>query len=177
MLLRGVLEKFEKESPFTVMAHLSLAQALQPEWVNDVFEEHSDGQYTRTLLFSTVVEAMGLVSLGLSPSVHAAAKSLGEKLTVSLTSLYNKINRVHTAVVRALVGGSAERFVPVMEELMPKGHRSVKGLRLRIVDGNHLPASEKRLKPLRKYRGAALPGQALVVYDPDLGLMLDILPW
>jgi IS4 transposase len=177
MLLRGVLERFEKESPFTVMARLSLGQALQPEWVNDVFEKHSDGQYTRELLFSTAVEVMALVSLGLSPSVHAAAKSLGEQLTVSLTSLYNKINGVHTSVVRALVGGSAERFVPVMEELKPKGYRSVKGLRLRIVDGNHLPASEKRLKPLRKYRGAALPGQALVVYDPDLELMLDILPW
>jgi IS4 transposase len=75
------------------------------------------------------------------------------------------------------VGGSAERFVPVMEELKPEGHRSMKGLRLRIVDGNHLAASEKRLKPLRKYRGAALPGQALVVYDPDLGMILDMLPW
>jgi IS4 transposase len=177
MLLRGVLQKFEKDSPFTVMAHLGLVQALQPEWVNEVFEKHSDGQYTRELLFSTTVEVMALVSLGLSPSVHAAAKSLGEQLTVSLTSLYNKINGVHTAVARALVGGSAERFVPVMEELKPKGYRSVKGLRLRIVDGNHLAASEKRLKPLRKYRGAALPGQALVVYDPDLQLMLDVLPW
>jgi IS4 transposase len=177
MLLRGVLSRFEKESPFTVMAHVTLEQALQPEWVNDVFEKHSDGQYTRTLLFSTVVEAMSLVSLGLSPSVHAAAKNLGDQLTVSLASLYNKINGVHTAVVRALVGGSAQRFVPVMEALMPQGHRSIKGLRLRIVDGNHLAASEKRVKPLRKFRGAALPGQALVVYDPDVGMILDMLPW
>jgi IS4 transposase len=177
MLLRGVLERFEKESPFTVMAHLGLSQALRREWVNDVFKENSDGQYTRELLFSTAVEAMALVALGLSPSVHAAAKSLGDQLTVSLTSLYNKINGVHTAVVRGLVAGSAERFVPVMEELKPKSYRSVKGLQLRIVDGNHLSASEKRLKPLRNYRGAALPGQTLVVYDPDLELMLDMLPW
>jgi hypothetical protein len=52
----------------------------------------------------------------------------------------------------------------------------VKGFRLRIVDGNHLAASEKRLKVLRKFRGAALRGQSLVVYDPDLGLVLDVLP-
>jgi IS4 transposase len=177
MLLRGVLERFEKKSPFTVMAHLSLSRALAPEWVNDIFEKHSDGQYTRELLFSTAVDVMSLVALGMSPSVHAAAKGMGEQLTVSLTSLYNKINGVHTAVVRALVSGSAEKFLPVMEELAPKGHRSVKGLRLRIVDGNHLAASEKRLKPLRAYRGAALPGQSLVVYDPDIGLVLDLLPW
>ncbi|MGH8239542.1 MAG: IS4 family transposase, partial [Steroidobacteraceae bacterium] len=42
--------------------------------------------------------------------------------------------------------------------------------------GNHLPASEKRLQPLREYRGAALPGQSLVVYDPDLQLAVDVLP-
>src|SRR5215831_2959441 len=107
MLLRGVLERFQEKSPFTVMAHLSLSRALEAEWVNDIFEKHSDGQYTRELLFSTTVEVMTLVSLGLSPSVHAAAKNMGKQLTVSLTSLYNKINGVHTAVVRALVGGSA----------------------------------------------------------------------
>jgi IS4 transposase len=177
MLLRGVRERFEKESPFTVMAHLNITRALDPEWINDVFERKSDGQYTRELLFSSVVEAMSLVALGLQPSVHAAAKALEEELTVSLASLYNKINGVHPAVTRALVSESAERLLPVMEEIKPKEYRSVKGLRLRIVDGNHHPASEKRLKPLREYRGAALPGQTLVVYDPDLELMTDILPW
>ena len=45
---------------------------------------------------------------------------------------------------------------------------------MRIVDGNHLPASEKRLQPLRGHRGAALPGHSLVVYDPDLGQVCDI---
>ena len=115
MLLRGVLHRFEKESPFTVMAHLGLVQALQPEWVNDVFEKHSDGQYTRTLLFSTVVEAMALVSLGLSPSVHAAAKSLGEQLTVSLTSLYNKIN---DATRRALVMSDQGRKGPTFPQVV-----------------------------------------------------------
>jgi len=43
-----------------------------------------------------------------------------------------------------------------------------------VLDGNHLPASEKRLAPLRGFRGAALPGQSLVVYDPDLGLVVDL---
>ena len=51
---------------------------------------------------------------------------------------------------------------------------SLPGWRLRVLDGNHLPASEKRLAPLRGLRGAALPGQSLVVYDPDLGLVTDL---
>ncbi len=48
------------------------------------------------------------------------------------------------------------------------------GWHLRVLDGNHLPASEKRLAPLRGHRGAALPGQTLVVYDPDSGLVTDL---
>jgi len=38
-----------------------------------------------------------------------------------------------------------------------------------VLDGNHLPASGKRLAPLRSLRGAALPERALVVHDPDSG--------
>ena len=48
------------------------------------------------------------------------------------------------------------------------------GWQLRIVDGNHLPGSQKRLAPLRGHRGAALPGHALVVYDPDLAQVVDL---
>lgn len=40
----------------------------------------------------------------------------------------------------------------------------------------HLPASEKRLAPLRGFRGAALPGHSLVVYDPDIDQVLDLIP-
>src|SRR4051794_27009755 len=66
-----------------------------------------------------------------------------------------------------------ERFVPVMAAL---GNRtSLPDWRVRALDGNHLPASEKRLAPLRGFRSAALPGQSLVAYDPDSALMSDLL--
>jgi hypothetical protein len=45
-----------------------------------------------------------------------------------------------------------------------------------VVDGNCLAPSEKRLKPLRSVRTAALPGRSLVVYDPDTSLVVDVLP-
>ena len=50
------------------------------------------------------------------------------------------------------------------------------GYKVRILDGNHLAATEHRLKELRTYGGGALPGQALVVYDPDLDLVLNVVP-
>ncbi|MGX9220907.1 hypothetical protein ACWV27_21255 [Massilia varians] len=79
-------------------------------------------------------------------------------------------------VIRALVQGSNDRLEPVLNSMQPSRAATVEGYRLRIVDGNHLPASEKRLKPLRQFRGAALPGHSLVVYDPDSGLVIDLLP-
>ena len=176
VILSRVLERFQKKSAITVMAQLGLARALDAKWIDKLFAEHSTSQYTRELLFSTMVDLMSLVSLGLSPSVHAAAKSMGEQLNVAVQSVYNKLNGIEPQVVRALVSGSAERLVPVVQELEFKRAPTVKGFRLRIVDGNHLAASEKRLKVLRKFRGAVLPGQSLVVYDPDLGLVLDVLP-
>ena len=81
MILSRVLERFQKKSAITVMAQLGLARALDAKWIDKLFAEHSTSQYTRELLFSTMVDLMSLVSLGLSPSVHAAAKSMGEQLS------------------------------------------------------------------------------------------------
>ena len=155
------------------MARVALEHALPSEWIDAVFEEHRQRQYSRELLFSTVIELVTLVSLGLRPSLHAAARSL-ETLPVSLGALYDKVNRTEPAVLRALVRGSAERLRPVTTGW--DGGASLPGWQLRVLDGNHLPASEKRLAPLRGHRGAALPGHTLVVYDPDCGLVTDILP-
>jgi IS4 transposase len=172
----AVLERFVEQAPVAVMARLGLQRAISADWVNDVFEQHSNTQYTRELLFSTVVELMSLVALGLRPSLHAAAQKMRKELPVSLTALYDKVNRVEPNVVQALARGSAERLAPVMAPLR-KGHAPwLPGWRVRVVDGNHLPASEKRLAPLRGFRGAALPGHSLVVFDPDAGLVIDLVP-
>jgi IS4 transposase len=95
-------------------------------------------------------------------------------LGVSLQALYDKVNHTEPAVLRALVAGSAARLAPVRTALAAPAPR-LPGYRLRVFDGNHLPASEKRVKPLRGRRAAALPGQTLVVYDPDLDLVVDLI--
>jgi len=148
-----------------------LEHALPAGWIDEVFDEHRERQYSRELLFSTVIELVTLVSLGLRPSLHAAARTM-DTLPVSLAALYDKVNRTEPAILRALVRGSAERLAPVAAAV--DSGMILPGWRLRVLDGNHLPASEKRLAPLRGYRGAALPGQAVVVYDPDSGLVTDL---
>ena len=169
----SVLERFEQHAPASVMARIALEHALPSDWIDTVFEDHRQRQYSRELLFSTVIELVTLVSLGLRPSLHAAARTL-EVLPVSLGALYDKVNRTEPAILRALVRGGAERLGPVAAS-WSRGP-GLPGWRLRVLDGNHLPASGKRLAPLRGYRGAALPGHTLVVYDPDCGLVTDIVP-
>jgi IS4 transposase len=170
-----MLERFAEQAPVAVMARLGLQRAIGADWVNEVFEQHSDAQYTRELLFSTVVDLMSLVAVGLRPSLHAAAQK-AQNLPVSITALYDKVNRVEPNVVQALVRGSAERLSPVMTPLRKGVAPWLRGWRVRVVDGNHLPASEKRLAPLRGFRGAALPGHSLVVFDPDAGVVIDLVP-
>jgi IS4 transposase len=175
MALDAVVARFIEHSPVTVMARLALGRALDAQWIDEMFEQHGERQYTRELLFSTTVDLMSIVAVGLRPSLHAAAKAATD-LPVSITALYDKVNGTAPGLVRALVAGSAKRLTPVIEAMSSTPLMSVPGYRVRILDGNHLAASEKRLKPLRGFRGTALPGQSLVVYDPDLGMVLDVIP-
>jgi hypothetical protein len=48
--------------------------------------------------------------------------------------------------------------------------------RVRVLDGNHLTGTEHRILEVRRYRAAALPGQALVFYDPRFDMITDVIP-
>ena len=172
----AVVERFLKRSPLTVMAHLTLRRALAAPWLDALFAQHAERQYVRSLLFSTVVDLLASVTFGFRPSIHAAVKAAGATLPVSLTALYDKINRTEPALVRAMVREGAQRLAGVLAALTARARGGVGGYAVRIVDGNHLPATEKRLKALRGLRGAALPGHTLVVYDPQLALAVDLVP-
>ena len=177
-MLDAVLARFVAACPVAVMARLAVQRALSPAWVDAVFEAQRERQYTRELLFSTVVELMELVALGLRPSLHAAAQRARADgtLAVSLQALYDKVNHAEPVVLRALVQGSAARLRPVRTAAgVGVPSPQLPGYRLRVFDGNHLPATEKRVKPLRGRRTAALPGQTLVVYDPELDLVVDLI--
>jgi IS4 transposase len=52
----------------------------------------------------------------------------------------------------------------------------VPGYRAKILDGNHLAATEHRIKATRATHAAPLPGQALVVLDPATMLVIDVAP-
>ena len=95
---------------------------------------------------------------------------------MSIASVYNKPNRMEPDVTGALVRHTAQRLALVIGAMEGQMPALLSGHRVRIVDGNHLAATERRLKVLRGSIAGPLPGHALVVLDPSLMLATHIIP-
>src|SRR5439155_814144 len=63
---------------------------------------------------------------------------------------------------------------PVQHQLGGMRDPWLPGYRVRILDGNHLAATEHRLAETRHQAAAPLPGQALVLFDPEADLVTDV---
>ena len=72
LVLGELVDRFAAEGPICLMVRALLENALNPKVVDALFEQHAQTQYTRELLFSSVVDVMGLVVGGMQPSVNAA---------------------------------------------------------------------------------------------------------
>lgn len=176
MLLGKIFERFVDDSPVTVMLRGTLDYALRADDLDDLFNRTAQQQYTRELLFSSVVDLLSLVVCRIRPSVHAAYQADPAKIGVSLRALYDKLDHLEPAISAALVHHVSARLIPVVRALRGGVRQRLPGYRLRILDGNHLAGTEHRLKELRGLREAALPGQALVVYDPEWTMTTDVIP-
>ena len=174
MILGEVFERFAHESPVAVMTQALLEHALPPRTVDALFEDVAQRQYTRELLFSDVVDLMGSVVCRIRPSINAAYKKVADRLGVTRKAVYNKIDRMETGISAALVRHTAAALGGVVTAMHGRAEPWLPGYRTRIVDGSHLPGTEHRLGPLRTTRAGALPGQALVVFEPESGLVEDV---
>ena len=175
MLLDTIFAPFVKERPICVMARAVLERLLDAQRIDDLFARTAERQYTRELMFSSLVQLMSEVVLGVHPSVHAAYTTNHEAIGVSTTALYNKLDRVEPRVSAALVGDSAQLAEPVVKALGASHPRWIPGYQIKVLDGNHLSATAHRLKELRGTWAAPLPGQALVVLDQQRMLITDVM--
>ena len=178
MIMAKAFETFVAGSPVCVMIRGSLEYALSEAFVNELFEQTAQRQYTRELLFSDVVDVMSTVVCRVFPSVNAAYQKQPERFSVSRRALYDKINLAEGCVIRELVVQTAQRLSPVVQALRKQAASSdlLPGFAVRILDGNHLAATEHRIQELRRIAAGPLPGQALVVLDPDRRLITDVFP-
>jgi IS4 transposase len=176
MLLQPIFEQFSQGTPLSVMTRALLENALRPEPLDELFERLAEKQYTRELLFSTVVQAMTLVACRIYKSPRAVYIEHRDLFTVTLKCVYEKLQGVELPVMREMVRDNARRLGAVVEELGGRTPDLLEGYRVKILDGNALAGTDHRIKELRQMTAAALPGKSLVVLDPALGLAIDVIP-
>ncbi len=173
-MLPKAFDAFIEERPICVMARAVVENFFQPERLDALFERTAEKQYQRTLLFSSVVELMQSVVLCVEPSVFAAYRHRCKTLKVTDQAVYNKLAAMELGLSAALVRDSAQQATPVINELKARREPWLPGYRIRILDGNHLSATEHRIEELRTTWAAPLPGKILVVLEPETGLATDV---
>lgn len=160
----GLLARYESNFPLIVMIRLVLESFVDSEF-DRVFEEERSRQYQREVLFSDMGKIVSDVVLRLSPSPFHAFNQHKEALQVSSTAFYNKLNRIETSTTEAIVANCAQKAFEFQSALNFQPWQWLDGYRCRVVDGNHLRASEGRITELRNHWSSGLPGTAVALLD------------
>jgi IS4 transposase len=176
MILREVMERMERRAPIAAMLRGLLENLFSPRRLNALFESAAETQSNKKLLFSTVADIVGLVALRIQPSVHAAYQGRKKVIGVTAKALYDKLQRTEPQVGQALLRYSAKHLGQIVAQLPGGEQVLVPGYRVKILDGNHLRRTDRRLAELRTLNAAPLPGHCAVVLDPQAGLMSDVFP-
>lgn len=174
MLLEKLVKPFLEQRPYCVLVRATLERMLSPTRLDQVFREHATQQYERELLFSSLVEVMARVVTRIEPSVLSAYRALREKLGVSDEAVYQKLRLVEGAVSEAMVRDSFVMAQEVLDQLNACDRSWVSGKRVKILDGNYLQATQRRIAQLRTMWDAPLPGRALVVWDQPSRLVENV---
>jgi hypothetical protein len=176
MILGAVFEQFVNKSPISVMARATVEHALCTSALDELFDRTAERGYTKELLFSTTVDLMSLVVCGKAIHVQSAFQQIRDRVPVTLKSVYEKLQHIETSVSATLVRHVAGRCHGLISALGGACQPLLPGFRVRILDGNHLAATQKRLQVTRGHTAGVLPGQCLAVLDPALMLVTDIIP-
>src|SRR5262249_12836310 len=105
----------------------------------------------------------------------SAYLQLKDRVPVKLTNVYEKLKHIEGPVSEALVRHVAGRCFGLINELGGACAPLLEGYPTRIIDGNHLAATQRRLKVTRGHSAGPLPGQSLAILDPALMLITELI--
>lgn len=176
MLLGAVFQAFVRRSPVAVMVNGILERVFDDNKLEELFQKHAVLQYTKALTFSQCLHVMNDVVFRRSSSVGAWYQTHQDEVPVTRQALYDKLKHTDLPVPVALVQYAGREVWACFKALKVRPRALLPGYRLRVLDGNHLAGTEHRILELRPHRAAALPGQALVYYDPQYDLITDVFP-
>ena len=171
-----VFQAFATQRPVAVMAQMTLRHLLDEEALNEVFREHAQSQREDIIPFPALTQMLASVVLGQEKSVNAAMKKMQAQLGASAQAVYGKLQRVESTTARGLVRYAYARVEAARQAFGIRPRGDLAGYQTRILDGNHLAATEHRLKETRHSTAAPLPGKTLVIYDPRLDAIVEAVP-
>jgi hypothetical protein len=164
-----------------VLARMPLAEAVLLLWgqltdeerLQSIWDQFRGRCYDQVISFPVMVQLIADALLQYEGSGRRSFEKgiENEQLQASVQAAYGKLRRLPIAVSQAfLASGSAallEIFPTWAEWQLPKSLRS---LRVQIVDGKAIKYVEKRLQPLRGVSGGLLGGRVLVNLDWHTGM-------
>lgn len=169
-----ILQKFSDKSPVAVMVHGLLERFLNANKIDEWFENTSEVQYTKKILFSSIVALMLNVVCRVRSNVHSAY--LNSDIEASRVAVYDKLKNIELKTSREIVRHIATDAEEVIREMKGTNKPILPGYRTKFLDGNCIESTEHRIKVLRDTKAGALPGKSLVIFDPELGIAIDVFP-
>ncbi|HHX4053029.1 type II toxin-antitoxin system Phd/YefM family antitoxin [Burkholderia contaminans] len=182
-MMRTIVERFVEQSPMTIMARLVLQCALHDDWIGAAADagDEPDGESIREALFALAVDAIASIAAWQRMPDAGVAATPG--FGAAVTALHDCMSRWRAGWGRALAKDSVELLLPVASAHNADGAHAVDGMRLRVLDGTGEACSPQAGgcdcgracdDPARD--AAAGGARVLPVYDPELGMIVDLLP-
>ena len=127
-MLGKVFQGFVEKSPVAGMVGGSLERVLNPGRLEELLDGVAERQYPRELLFSPVFDLLKQVVCGVRPSLPAAYQASVAAISVSLRSVYNKLNGVEPETAAALGHYRAHAVPPLLTEMGGGGRGACPGI-------------------------------------------------
>lgn len=171
-MFSDIFERFIQKRPVAIMVRILLENFLNADKLDRWFDTVRQSQYTKEILFSSIVGLMLNVVCHIRPSVHSAYRD--SEIQASIVALYGKLQHLELTTSQGLVhfiAGEAEALLHHVGGVSPA---LLPGYRVQFLDGNSIEGTEHRLQVLRGTNAGALPGKTLVVFDPQSGLATHV---
>jgi hypothetical protein len=175
MILPAILNPLVEGAPAAVMTRLALDWIIDGTPLDQILQEVADGQFERDFTLRHFVEVMLDVACGFRPTPRAAFLRRDLEQVASISAFYRKLGRMELCVTEDIVRRTAARAQQLIRAgggLLPE---PIPGYPARIIDGNVLSGTERRIEPLRTTWSAGLPGMSLAIYQPATGLITDLI--
>ncbi|GAB7537862.1 type II toxin-antitoxin system Phd/YefM family antitoxin [Burkholderia sp. 3C] len=187
--MRMVLERFVEHSPMAIMARLVMQCAVDDQWLDAVDAAgESDHEPVREALLACVAHALTAIggqrraALG-TGSIHPAMPA---DFAPAVLALHDRVSRLRAGWGRTLLKDGTALLMPLATRRAAEWADAAGGLRVRVLDGCAMepglactPSADGCIHgfPADESGGGPAADIALPVYDPEFGLLIDLVPY